>query len=63
MAYCFRHAIGQFAARNLLYGPNFKENAHFRALNLFNLEKKVEVKLQDVYRPSGLRFSLCPSTF
>ena len=20
---CFRHAIGQFAVRNLLYGPNF----------------------------------------
>ena len=30
---------------------NFKENAHFGALNLFNSEKKVEIKLQDVYHP------------
>ena len=30
---------------------NFKENAHFRALNLFTSEKKVEIKLQDVYQP------------
>ena len=29
---------------------NFKENAHFGAL-LFTLEKKVEIKLQDVYQP------------
>ena len=27
----------------------FKETAHFGALNLFTLEKKVEIKLQDVY--------------
>ena len=30
---------------------NFKENAHFGALNLFTSEKKVETKLQDVYQP------------
>ena len=30
---------------------NFKENAHFRALNPFTSEKKVETKLQDVYQP------------
>ena len=30
---------------------NFKENAHFGALNLFTLEKKAEIKLQDVYQP------------
>ena len=30
---------------------NFKENANFRALNLFTSEKKVEIKLQDVYQP------------
>ena len=30
---------------------NFNENAHFGALNLFTLEKKVEIKLQDVYQP------------
>ena len=30
---------------------NFKENAHFGALNLFTLEKNVEIKLQDVYQP------------
>ena len=30
---------------------NFKENAHFGALNLFTSEKKVEIKLQDVYQP------------
>ena len=30
---------------------NFKEKAHFGALNLFTLEKKVEIKLQDVYQP------------
>ena len=36
----FRHAIGQFAVRNLLYGPKFfKENAHFGGLNLFTSEK------------------------
>ena len=29
----------------------FKENAHFAALNLFTSEKKVEIKLQDVYQP------------
>ena len=28
---------------------NFKENAHFGALNFFTSEKKVEIKLQDVY--------------
>ena len=27
----------------------FKEKAHFRALNLFNSEKKVKIKLQDLY--------------
>ena len=30
---------------------NFKENAHFGALNLFISEEKVEIKLQDVYQP------------
>ena len=35
---------------------NFKENAHFGAQNLFTSEKKVEIKLQDVYQPWGLRF-------
>ena len=30
---------------------NFKENAHFGALNLFTSGKKVEIKLQDVYQP------------
>ena len=35
---------------------NFKENAHFRALNLLTSEKKGEIKLQDVYQPSGPRF-------
>ena len=29
----------------------FKEKAHFRALNLFTSEKKVKIKLQDVYQP------------
>ena len=28
---------------------NFRENAHFRALNFYTTEKKVEIKLQDVY--------------
>ena len=28
---------------------NFNENAHFGALNFFTLEKKLEIKLQDVY--------------
>ena len=42
---------------------NLKENAHFGALNPFTSEKKVEIKLQDVYQPLGLRFWLCPSTF
>ena len=31
---------------------NFQENAHFGALNLFISEKKVGIKLQDVYQPS-----------
>ena len=30
---------------------NFKENAHFGALNRFTSEKKAEIKLQDVYQP------------
>ena len=30
---------------------NFKENAHFGALNLFTSGKKVEINLQDVYQP------------
>ena len=30
---------------------NFKENAHFRALNLLSTETKGEIKLQDVYQP------------
>ena len=30
---------------------NFKEYAHFGALNVFTSEKKVEIKLQDVYQP------------
>ena len=30
---------------------NFKENAHFGALNLFLPRKKVEIKLQDVCQP------------
>ena len=30
---------------------NFKENAHFRALNLFTSEKKAELKLYGVYQP------------
>ena len=41
---------------------NFKENAHFGALNLFTSEKKVQIKLQDVYQ-LRLRFWLCLSTF
>ena len=28
---------------------NFNENAYVGALNFFTLEKKVEIKLQDVY--------------
>ena len=35
---------------------NLKENAHFGTQNLFTSEKKVEIKLQDVYQPLGLRF-------
>ena len=31
--------------------PNFKEKAHFGALNLFTWEKKVKIRLQDVYQP------------
>ena len=27
------------------------QNAHFGTLNLFTAEKKVEIKLQDVYQP------------
>ena len=30
---------------------NFKENAHFGALNPFTSEKKIEIKLLDVYQP------------
>ena len=30
---------------------NLKENAHFGTQNLFTSEKKVEIKLQDVYQP------------
>ena len=30
---------------------NFKGNAHFGALNLCSSEKKVEIKLQNVYQP------------
>ena len=30
---------------------DFKENAHFGALNLFTSDKKVEIKLQDVFQP------------
>ena len=30
---------------------NLKENTHFGAQNLFTSEKKVEIKLQDVYQP------------
>ena len=30
---------------------NFKEKAHFGALNLFTSEKKVKIRLQDVYQP------------
>ena len=30
---------------------NFKENSYFGALNVFISEKKVEIKLQDVYQP------------
>ena len=30
---------------------NFKENAHFGALNLFTSGKKVQINLQDVYQP------------
>ena len=35
---CFRHVIGQFSVRNLLYGPKF----HFGALNLFTSEKRMK---------------------
>ena len=42
---------------------NFKENAHFEALNLFTSEKKAEIKLQDVYQPWGLRFDFVPQHF
>ena len=35
---------------------NFKENAHFGALNLFTSGKKVEIKLQDVYQLKDLDF-------
>ena len=30
---------------------NFKENAHFGALNFFTSERKVQIKVQDVYQP------------
>ena len=30
---------------------NFKENVDFGALSVFTWEKKVEIKLQDVYQP------------
>ena len=30
---------------------NFKENAHFGALNHFTSGKKAKIKLQDVYQP------------
>ena len=42
---------------------NFREKTHFGVLNLFTSEKKVRIKLQDVYQHWGLRFWLCPSTF
>ena len=51
---CFRHAIGQFAERNLLYGPKFQRKCSFRSSKSPYLGKKVEIKLQDVCQPWGL---------
>ena len=54
---CFRHAIGQFEVRNLLYGPKCAKNAHFGALNL---SYKTSVNLEDMDVDFVLQhFKLC----
>ena len=37
---CFRHVIGQFAVRNLLYGPKFQRKFSFRSSKFLYLGKK-----------------------
>ena len=53
---CFRHAIGQFAVRNLLYGPNFKEKAHFEALNLCTSDKRLKLSYKTSINLEDLDF-------
>ena len=38
---CFRHAIDQFAVRNLLYGPKIQRKCSFRSSTSLYLGKKV----------------------
>ena len=45
----FATRLVNFRSVTCFTDQNFKENAHFGALNLFTWEKKVEIKLQDVY--------------
>ena len=55
-SYCMAESVFAMRLVNLrsvtcYTDQNFNENAHFGALNLFTTEKKVEIKLQDVYQP------------
>ena len=53
-SYCMAESVFALRLVNLrsvtcYTDQNFKENAHFGALNFFTSEKKVEIKLQDAY--------------
>ena len=47
----FPMGLVNFRSVTCYTGQNFKENVHFRALNLFTSERKAEIRLQDVYQP------------
>ena len=49
--YVFVMRLVNFRSVTCCTNQNFKEDANFGVLNLFTSEKKVEIKLQDVYQP------------
>ena len=47
----FAMRLVNFRSATCCTDQKFKENVYFGALNLFTSEKKVEIKLPDVYQP------------
>ena len=62
----FRHAIGQFAVRNLLYGPKFQRKSYFNyfeGLNLFTSEKRLKISYKTSINLEDLDFDFVLAHF